>query len=256
VAIIGLLTSALPATATALAVAGPVVPVLRWQRCNAVQGFDCATARVPLDYRNLHGSTIHIAVIKRPATDRAQRIGSLFFNPGGPGGAGTTALPAWYGYFPAQVRTRFDIISFDPRGIGASTAVQCFPTQADENAFFSTLPAGFPVGRTQEQTWFGGYALFGQQCGQRNAALLSHVSTAEVARDMNLLRRAVGDPQLNYLGISYGSYLGATYANLFPGKVRAMVLDGKRAGHDECAIDHDGAAGVNLRTTEANVEKY
>ena len=89
VAIMGLLTSALPATATALAVAGPVVPVLHWHRCNAVKGFDCATARVPLDYRNLHGATIHIAVIKRPATDRAQRIGSLFYNPGGPGGRST-----------------------------------------------------------------------------------------------------------------------------------------------------------------------
>ena len=226
VAIMGLLTSALPATATALAVAGPVVPVLRWHPCNDAKGFDCATARVPLDYRHPRGVAITLAVIKRPATDRAQRIGALFYNPGGPGGPGTVLLPVIYGYFPAQVRKRFDIISFDPRGIGASTAVQCFPTHADENAFFSTLPAGFPVGRTQEQTWFGLYALFGQQCGQRNAALLSHVSTAEVARDMNLLRRAVGDPQLNYLGTSYGTYLGATYANLFPGKVRAMVLDG------------------------------
>jgi pimeloyl-ACP methyl ester carboxylesterase len=222
----GLLTSALPATATALAVAGPVVPVLRWHRCNDVKGFDCATARVPLDYRHPRGVAITLAVIKRPATDRAGRIGALFFNPGGPGGAGTVDLPAFYGYFPAQLRKRFDIISFDPRGIGASTAVQCFPTRADEAAFFSTLPAGFPVGRTQEQTWFGLYALFGQQCQRRNAALLSHVSTADAARDMNLLRRAVGDLQLNYLGVSYGSYLGATYANLFPGKVRAMVLDG------------------------------
>jgi pimeloyl-ACP methyl ester carboxylesterase len=213
-----------PASASA---AAPVL-VLDWQPCADPRqsGFECATAQVPLDYGDPHGSTIDLAVIRHQATDPANRIGALFFNPGGPGGPGTELLPAWINLFPAEVRGRFDIISWDPRGIGASTAVQCFATSDDEQSFLAELPEGFPVGSAEKRAWIRGYARFAQLCGQRNGDLLAHVSTPESAKDLELLRQAVGAPQLNYRGVSYGTLLGATYANLFPNKVRAMVLDG------------------------------
>jgi pimeloyl-ACP methyl ester carboxylesterase len=219
-----LLGSAVPAAAAP-------VPVLNWQPCTspAAAGFQCATARVPLDYRSPVGATIEIAVIRHVATGPGQPAGSLFFNPGGPGGAGTSALPVFYGYFPAVLRQRFNIVSFDPRGTGDSAAVQCFPSAAAEAAFLGKLPAGFPVGAAEQRLWISVAARFGQRCERSNAALLPHLATADVARDMDLLRQAVGAPSLDYLGVSYGSYLGATYASLFPGRVHAMVLDGNVA---------------------------
>jgi pimeloyl-ACP methyl ester carboxylesterase len=205
------------------------VPELAWQPCSdpAQSGFECASARVPLDYGDPQGSTIELAVIRHLASDPTNRIGALFFNPGGPGGIGTEDLPTFFDLFPAEVRERFDIISWDPRGVGDSTAVQCFDTKEAEQSFFAGIPFGFfPVGEAQQRAWIRAYARFGQLCEQRNGDLLEHVSTAETARDMDLLRQAVGEPRLNYLGVSYGSFLGATYANLFPEKVRAVVLDG------------------------------
>jgi pimeloyl-ACP methyl ester carboxylesterase len=225
---VALLASFIPARALAAAPAapgaGPVIPVLNWQPCD--DGFECAIAQVPLDYHDPHGQMIGIAVIRHLATDPAHRIGSLFFNPGGPGGSGVAALPAYYTLFPAQVRAQFDLVSFDPRGVGASTAVQCYPNAAAEQRALSGLPAGFPVGAAQIRAWDSIWASFDHTCGVSAGNLIPHLSTANVARDMNLLRQAVGDPQMNYLGVSYGTYLGATYANLFPGTVRAMVLDG------------------------------
>jgi pimeloyl-ACP methyl ester carboxylesterase len=208
---------------------GRRVPVLAWRACGG--GFECATARVPLDWRHPRGPMISIAVIRHLATDPARRVGTLFFNPGGPATGGVEYLPAFYPLFPAQVRARFDIISFDPPGVASSTALRCFRTAAAENRFLARLPgggnfSGFPVGASQVAAWDRGYARFDTLCGQRNKALIGHVTTADAARDMDLLRRAVGDPVMNYLGLSYGTVLGATYANLFPGRVRAMVLDG------------------------------
>ncbi len=202
----------------------PTVPVLSWRPCD--NGFECATAAVPLDYDDPGGRTIDIAVIRHAAADPARRIGSVFFNPGGPGGSGTVALPLFYTRFPQQVRDRFDVVSFDPRGVGDSTAVQCYPSLAAEQQALTGLPAAFPAGPAETQTWFRLYAAFGQACGDRQPGLLPHLSTANVAKDMDLLRQAVGDRRLNYIGVSYGTYLGATYANLFPRNVRALVLDG------------------------------
>src|SRR5262245_54880476 len=228
VALAGLVDCLSPSVGAAAAAAEAPVPVLNWQRCAepTPQGFDCATAQVPLDYGDPQGTTVDLAVIRHRATDPAQRLGALFFNPGGPGDAGTEDLPAWLALFPVEVRTRFDLISWDPRGVGASTAVQCFDTPEEGLAFLAGLPTGFPVGRAEQCAWLCGYARFGQLCGARNGDLLAHVSTADSARDLERLRRAVRAPHLNYLGVSYGTLLGATYANLFPDQVRAMVLDG------------------------------
>jgi pimeloyl-ACP methyl ester carboxylesterase len=180
---------------------------------------------VPLDYTDPRRRTIGLAVVKRKATGPGRRIGTLFFNPGGPGGPGTVQMPQWYEFFPQEVRERFDIVSWDPRGIGNSTAVRCFDSSEDAAAWHAGIPAGFPADGRQRTTWIAAYVDLARRCRQRDPELLRHVSTADTARDLDQLRQSVGDPRLTYLGVSYGSFLGATYANLFPGKVRAMTLD-------------------------------
>jgi pimeloyl-ACP methyl ester carboxylesterase len=232
------LALAAPALSSALAASAPsaatvAAPRLVWHPCASPeqQGFQCATARVPLDYSHPRGSKIHLAVIRHPASDRAHRIGTLFFNPGGPGASGTGFLPLLLEQFPASlqaVQARFDIASWDPRGVGASTAVKCLRTAEDENRFLDGMVAGesLPVGRAEIDRWIERYRMFDRLCALRNRNLLGHVSTADTARDLDLLRAAVGDRRLSYLGFSYGTFLGATYANLFPGRVRALVLDG------------------------------
>lgn len=212
------------------------VPVLNWQPCNtpSQEGFDCTTAEVPLDYSKPYGETIKLAVIRHPATDPAHRIGAIFWNPGGPGGPGYSWLPQvmslplkpapWI--FPAEQRARFDIISWDPRGVGASTSVQCFATPQDEKKFEDALGFGVPTTTAAGWKWIKGYAYVGKLCGERNGELLQHLSAADHAKDLDILRRAIGEPMMNYQGDSWGTYLGTTYANLFPDRVRALVLAG------------------------------
>jgi pimeloyl-ACP methyl ester carboxylesterase len=210
------------------------VPVLDWAACPAgspgarAGGFACATAAVPLDYRSPAGRRITLALVKHAATGPAPRVGTLFVNPGAPGGMGTAQIPGWVRFFPPTVLERFDVVSWDPREIGESTAVQCFADRAAEGAFLGAS-ADFPVGARQQRADIATWRRFGARCARRNGRLLEHVSTAETARDLELLRQAVGDPALTYLGLSYGTFLGATYANLFPDKVRALVLDGNLA---------------------------
>lgn len=211
-----------PSAATAGA---PAVPHLDWRKCGG--GLSCSTASVPLDYAHPAGAKITIAVIKHPATDPARRIGTLFYNPGGPGGSGVDFMRVGYFLFPPAVRARFDIVSFDPRGIGQSTVLKCFASNQQEQQLLSPISAlAYPAGPAKEKTWEGVYARFDRSCAAHAGPLLAHDSTADAARDMDLLRRAVGDPSMNYFGNSYGTYLGATYASLFPTRVRAMVLDG------------------------------
>lgn len=204
------------------------VPTLAWAACPEVAAapFQCATASVALDHAQPNAGHIQLAVIRRPASDTAHRLGTIFFNPGGPGGAGTQDLPDWIDKFPPALLQQFDLISWDPRGTGRSTAVTCFDTPDAEGAFKARMAAGFPVGDTQVQLQAQLQAEFNQGCAQHSGTLLDHVSTADTARDLDLLRRAAGEPQLNYLGVSYGTLLGATYANLYPGTIRTMVLDG------------------------------
>jgi pimeloyl-ACP methyl ester carboxylesterase len=215
------------AGASAAGSATPPVPVLHWRSCDG--GFQCATARVPLSYRDPRGATISIAVVRHLATDPARRIGTLFVNLGGPQEQ-IESFVAGFGGFSAAIAARYDIISFDPRGFGYSTAVRCFPTMAAESKFLGGLSFGgvpvFPVGARQEAAAVRTWARFDARCARRNGGLLDHDTTADVARDMNLLRQAVGSPVLNYIGLSYGTGLGATYANLFPATTGRMVLDG------------------------------
>ncbi len=208
--------------------AAPPVPVLHWRSCYG--GFHCATARVPLSYRDPRGAAISIAVVRHLATDQARRAGTLFINTGGPVEQIDGMVNGGFEGLPAAITARWDIIVFDPRGFGYSTAVRCFPTMAAESQFLGDLsyvnPPVFPVGARQDAARIRIWARFDARCAQRNGSLLDHDTTADVARDMNLLREAVGAPVLNYLGVSYGTGLGATYANLFPATTGRMILDG------------------------------
>lgn len=218
-------------SATAWSAPGPGVPRLTWGPCEptsppAQAGFQCATATVPLDHRDPGGRTIELAVIRKPAT--GPRIGSLFLNPGGPGGSGTAQISSWITLLPPGLQERFDVVSWDPRGIGESTAVQCFDSQEAEGRFLGDA-ADYPTTPRAESAYVDTWKRFGEVCAQRDRELLAHTNTADTARDLDLLRQAVGDTKLTYIGLSYGTFLGATYANLFPDRVRAMVLDGNLA---------------------------
>lgn len=209
-------------TANAATAAAARVAPLTWTACD--DGFQCATAQVPLDYQHPAGTTVDIAVIRHPATDRAHRTGTLFINAGGPVEQ-IEPFVAQFAAIPAALQDRFDLVTFDPRGFGLSSAVRCFPSETAENTFFAGLPA-FPVGAQQVAAWERTYAQFDARCAAQNSSLLQHDTSTDAARDMNVLRQAMGIGKLNYLGLSYGTGLGAVYANLFPDTVGHMALDG------------------------------
>jgi pimeloyl-ACP methyl ester carboxylesterase len=201
------------------------VPNIDWKACGGP--YECAQAPVPLDYDDPHGPTIPIALIRLPASDPSRRIGSLFTNPGGPGGSGVDLIRSGAAQvvWTDAVRARFDIIGFDPRGVARSRPLQCFASSDEAERFFDSALV-FPHTESQQAPFIAFAARLGQLCLERGGAIIRHMSTANVARDMDLLRRAVGDDKLSYDGISYGSLLGSVYAALFPNRVRALVIDG------------------------------
>lgn len=198
---------------------------LAWGSCSgSYKGhYQCATLTVPLDHTGAVPGTISIALIKTPATDPKQRIGSLLVNPGGPG---ASALEDWdflSGQVDAALHKRFDVIGFDPRGVGQSTAIDCL-SDAQIGAFTAAdLDPTTPAETTALETISKQLA---DSCAAKQGTLLRFVGTADAARDMDDIRAALGDPKLSYLGFSYGTLLGATYAQEFPTHVRALVLDG------------------------------
>jgi pimeloyl-ACP methyl ester carboxylesterase len=196
-------------------------PPLVWQDCG--DGFQCATLKVPLDYKKLNATQIDIALIRRPAENPGIRIGSLITNPGGPGAPGIEDLRRTAAGYPPDVRARFDLVSFDPRGVGVSTKVDCLDP-AELHSFFG-LDAS-PDSPEKRDALVAGLQHFADACQQRSGALLPFVSTPNAARDMDRIRGALGETKLSYVGYSYGTYLGALYAQLFPKRVRALVLDG------------------------------
>lgn len=210
----------------ALAAEEAQTPVLSWQDCQ--DGFQCSTAKVPLDHDQPSGAKIDLALIRLPATDPAKRIGSLFVNFGGPGASGVDRLRArgkWEWLFSPELRSRFDVVSWDQRGVGRSATVRCFDSVDEQQAFLNSIPV-YPVTAAEEPAFYDSYREFVRRCEEKSGDLLDHVSSANTARDLDLLRKAVGDKKLTYHGISYGTHLGAIYANLFPDKVRALAFDG------------------------------
>jgi pimeloyl-ACP methyl ester carboxylesterase len=211
-----------PAGPPPTTLAGYYAQKLRWQSCD--KGFQCARLLVPFDYRRPAWRRFSLPVIRLPATDPAQRIGSLVVNPGGPGGSGISYALQARSEIAAPVRARFDVVGFDPRGVGGSEpAVHCL-SGAQLDTYFSTnenLTGGAQLAPVVAEA-----RLFARGCERASGPLLPWVGTPNAARDMDVLRAALGDAKLTYLGKSYGTYLGTWYAQLFPSHVRALVLDG------------------------------
>ena len=206
----------------------PPVPELDWGSCgDDFPIAECAVAKVPLDYDNPRAGTTEIALARIPASDPANRIGSVFINPGGPGGSGVGLTLFGFGEFlAANLDGRFDVVGFDPRGVGFSDPLHCFDSEDELFEFFDAQGVVFPYEHEQYRPFFDVTRGLGPECRDDDRRIADHMSTADVARDLDLLRQAVGDRKLTYLGFSYGSYLGNTYANLFAQNVRALVIDG------------------------------
>ncbi|MFG1905472.1 alpha/beta hydrolase [Kribbella sp. NPDC048928] len=248
-----------PMTA-AVAQAKTDVPKIAWGSCGTdpkLKSFQCASVEVPTDYDKPHGPTTTIALTRLPATDQAHKIGTLFTNPGGPGGSGVDFVQqAGQLIYSAELRAKFDILGFDPRGVGHSDPATCYPTAAAESNALANVPP-FPVGAKEERQFIVDGAKVAISCRTTSPDRLAHYSTANVARDMDLLRQAVGDDKLSYAGYSYGTYLGATYAKLFPNKVRALVLDGTLSPEWYSGSNGDKApVGVRLKQGDGAYDTY
>ena len=208
---------------------------INWQDCSDGTPFQCGTVTVPLDYEHPDGRTITIALKKLPASDGNAEHGSLFTNPGGPGGSGIEPMkdPA---AMPEELRGAYDIIGFDPRGVGQSTPITCWTddeikqslTDPGNDATDPTDPLkGVTSKKVPAQDKIDRGATNAARCAQHSEVpeLLDHVGTRDVARDLDVLRATNGNAKLNYLGTSYGTHIGAVYADFFPDRVGRVVLN-------------------------------
>jgi pimeloyl-ACP methyl ester carboxylesterase len=199
-------------------VSAQTVGSIDWDECGQIQ---CAKFDVPLDYNDAGGKTIELSLIRIPARDQDRRLGVLMANPGGPGASANDFVKLWRVLLAGEIRDRFDIVSFDPRGVGESTPIACHDNLQE-------LVAVDPDPDTDAE-WQAAKAAskeFADACAAKYADILPHVGTKNVARDMDAIRAALGEDRVNYIGYSYGTSLGAVYADMFPGHIRAMVLDG------------------------------
>lgn len=201
---------------------------LEWQRCEDDLAFaaklQCATLEVPVDPAEPEGATIELELARSPAKGSLpERIGSLLFNPGGPGGSGIEALANLSFVLPEELNQRFDLVSWDPRGVAASSPVRCLADEDKDRQLEGDLSPDTPEERERA---VADQAELKDACETNNPELVEHMSTADVASDLDLIREALGDDKLSYVGFSYGTAIGATYATMFPDTVRAMVLDG------------------------------
>ncbi len=192
---------------------------LVWKPCI---GLYCATLTVPIDYAHPSAGAIQLAV-SRELTTRKPNLGEVVVNPGGPGASGIQFLNSAAGFVRGQLGNEFDVVSFDPRGVGSSAPIRCLSSaQLDTWIAFEADPQSPTAVAQQDQLAKG----FAAGCKAKSGALLAHVSTVDTARDLDVLRAALGETKLTYMGFSYGTFLGAIYAQLFPQNVRALVLDG------------------------------
>lgn len=234
--LLAVLSSVSPVEAVTEASSEELKQRVRWRVCHEDVSqttgvvFECARIRVPLDYDQPRRHSIRVELIRIPASDAESRQGSILLNPGGPGGSGIDFVLG-FGPFVGRalgpdVPAQFDIVGFDPRGIARSTPVRCFSTV--ERALAIKPPIAFPITADEEELFKQSDHELASACWRRGQArrIGQHMSTANVARDMDVIRASLGDEFLNYLGLSYGTYLGATYANLFPDRVRSVVVDG------------------------------
>ncbi|MGH3510389.1 MAG: alpha/beta hydrolase [Nocardioidaceae bacterium] len=192
-----------------------------WTGCQG--GDQCAHIRVPLDYAKPAGQAISLALVKVPATDQADKVGALVVNPGGPGESGLSEAEQAPSYFSPVVLRSYDIVGFDPRGVGQSTPIRCLDTKQTDRFLASDPDPDTPAEVRENDALL---RQLGTGCVRLSGDLAAHISTVEAAKDMDVIRALLGEPTLNYFGSSYGTFLGATYAGLFPKRVGRMVLDG------------------------------
>ena len=221
-------------------------PSLSWQDCG--DGYQCSSLKVPRDYKKPNGPTFDLAIIRLPAQDQAHRIGSLFVNFGGPGGTAVDTIHAIGGDLFGAVNDRFDIVGFDPRGVGESQpSVDCKANQETDGIYSQPFTTPFNL---DVKALVAKDKAYINRCKSLNGSVLRYITTGNTARDMDRIRAAMGEAKLNYFGFSYGTFLGATYASLFPHNYRAMVLDGPV---DVTAyIDHPSS---NLREQSQGFER-
>ncbi|MDA8267450.1 MAG: alpha/beta hydrolase [Actinomycetota bacterium] len=224
----------------------PVAPVT-WTPCGS--DLQCGSVAVPLAYAKPEGATIQIALERHPAEDPAARIGSLVFDPGGPGASGIDAMSEVLAILPVAVLDRFDIVAFDPRGVGRSDPVSCGPATSTSTG---PLPDPVPQTAAARLVLLGSDQAFAAACARSSGPLLAHVGTVDAARDLDRIRAALGDRRLSYIGFSYGTLLGAVYAELFPTHVRAMVLDGAI----DPALSTDAMTLDQAEGFEASLERF
>ncbi|MGW8061612.1 alpha/beta hydrolase [Streptomyces ziwulingensis] len=205
----------------------PASQTLDWGRCEGTADapapggdWQCATLRAPLDWAEPDGETIDLALVRARATGD-ERIGSLLFNFGGPGASGVSTMPS-YGDTVSSLRERYDLVSWDPRGVASSEGIRCRDDEAIEDA---ESVDSTPDTAAEEQAYLKDAADFGEGCAKAAGKLMEHVSTTDAARDMDLMRDVLGDEKMHYFGISYGTELGGVYAHLFPKRVGRVVLD-------------------------------
>lgn len=196
---------------------------LSWRECG-VPGFECSTMKAPLDYAKPDGEAIKLAVSRKKATGPGKRLGSLLVNPGGPGGSAIGYLQSYAALgYPEEVRAQYDMVAVDPRGVARSEPVSCLDGK-QMDAYTQTDIT--PDDEREAAQLSVSFKKFAAGCGKQSGAVLPHVSTVEAARDMDVLRATLGDEKLSYVGASYGTFLGATYAGLYPDRAGRLVLDG------------------------------
>ena len=231
------------AIALAVGLAGLIAPgqapgaTLDWRACGKQGDAQCATLTLPVDWSDPSGPTFGLAIARRPATDPAQRVGTLVFGPGGPGDSGVDRVANGYTRFSEDLRRHFDIVSFDPRGVAGSNPVVCSPD----------LLAAAPAPVLTSQADFDATVAYNRKlwadCRARTGPVFDHADTASTVRDLDALRAALGEHTLTFQGSSYGTLLGEEYAERYPGRVRAIVL--------ESVVDHSSTDSGAFLSSQA-----
>jgi pimeloyl-ACP methyl ester carboxylesterase len=198
---------------------------IAWHACEGnPANTDCAQVQVPLDWNHPNGPEISLAVARHRASKPNERIGSLFINYGGPGVPGVPAVLAAGADLDKLGAGRFDVVGWDPRGTGDSTHIRCFENEKSMEQFWGE-DWTIPTTRASEWSYVSKTLAYVVRCTVRSGSLLEHTSTADTVRDLDYLRQLVGDARITYRGLSYGTFLGQTYINMFPQHVRAIILD-------------------------------
>ncbi|MFG1666256.1 alpha/beta hydrolase [Streptomyces sp. Y7] len=247
------------APATASAAANPLDQYLRqtpaWHRCDRAMpaNFQCATVKVPLDYSRPDGKKLDLAISRLKTSTRAERRGVLLLNPGGPGGPGLDMPQMMAGELPKSVKNKYDLIGFDPRGIGQSSGVGCGMSDAEQNWERPYKAAMF----AKDVKWARSVA---EKCDARQGDKLRHITTRNTARDMDVIRAVLGEKKISYLGYSYGTYLGAVYTQMFPGRSDRFVLDSAvdpaRIWRGMIQVWAEGSEPAFTRWTEWTAERH